>query len=143
MSASGVSVDPDKVEAIMSWERPKSVFEIRSFLGFTRYYRRFENGLKLFIRGRIVGFRLRDMDFMVGTTLTMERERSRILGALGMRVLVARGRINLLLVRGRGRRLLLHTSFRTRARIWHVRWDCPQRQGSQDFGTMQSQLAIE
>ena len=29
--ASGVSVDPDKVEAIMSWERPKSVFEIRSF----------------------------------------------------------------------------------------------------------------
>ena len=25
----------------MSWERPKSVFEIRSFLGFSRYYRRF------------------------------------------------------------------------------------------------------
>ena len=32
MSASGVSVDPGKVEAVMSWERPKSVFEIRSFL---------------------------------------------------------------------------------------------------------------
>ena len=30
------------------------------------------------------------------------RERSRILGALRMRVLVARGRISLLLVRGRG-----------------------------------------
>ena len=27
--------------AIMSWERPKSVFEIRSFLGLARYYRRF------------------------------------------------------------------------------------------------------
>ena len=25
----------------------------------------------------------------------------------------------------------------------HVRWDCPQRQGSQDFGTVQSQLAVE
>ena len=33
MSASGVSVDPEKIEAVMSWERPKSVFEIRSFLG--------------------------------------------------------------------------------------------------------------
>ena len=41
MSASGVSVDPEKIEAVMSWERPKSVFEIRSFLGLTGYYRRF------------------------------------------------------------------------------------------------------
>ena len=60
-----------------------------------------------------------------------------------MRVLVVRGRISLLLVRGRGRRLLLHTSFRTKARIGHVRRDCPQRQGSQEFGTAQSQLAVE
>ena len=36
--------------------------------------RRFENGLKLSIRGRIVGLRLRGMDSMVGTTLTIERE---------------------------------------------------------------------
>ena len=36
--------------------------------------RRFENGLKLSIQGRIVGFRLRDMDSMVGTALTVERE---------------------------------------------------------------------
>ena len=41
MSASGVSVDLEKVEAVISWERPKLVFEIRSFLGFARYYRRF------------------------------------------------------------------------------------------------------
>ena len=41
MSASGMSVDPGKVEAVMSWERPKSVFEIRSFLGLAGYYRRF------------------------------------------------------------------------------------------------------
>ena len=37
--------------------------------------RRFENGLKLSIRGRIVGLRLRDMDSMVGTALTIERDR--------------------------------------------------------------------
>ena len=36
--------------------------------------RRFENGMKLSIQGRIVGLRLRDMDFMVETTLTIERE---------------------------------------------------------------------
>ena len=36
--------------------------------------RRFENGLKLPIRGRIVGLHLQDMDSMVGTTLTIERE---------------------------------------------------------------------
>ena len=51
-----------------------SIFEIRSFLGLAGYYRRSENGLKLSIRGRIVGFRLRYMDSMVGTTLTIERE---------------------------------------------------------------------
>ena len=36
--------------------------------------RRFKNGLKLSIRGRIVGLRLQDMDSMVGTGLTIERE---------------------------------------------------------------------
>ena len=36
--------------------------------------RRFENGLKLSIRARIVGLRLQDMDSMVGTTLNIERE---------------------------------------------------------------------
>ena len=41
MSASGVLVDPEKVEVVMSWERPKSVFEIQSFLGLARYYKRF------------------------------------------------------------------------------------------------------
>ena len=34
-------MDPKKVEAMMSWERLKSIFEIRSFLGLARYYRRF------------------------------------------------------------------------------------------------------
>ena len=34
-------MDLEKVEAIMSWERPKLVFEIRNFLGLAGYYRRF------------------------------------------------------------------------------------------------------
>ena len=34
-------MDPKKVEVVMSWERPKSVFEIHHFLGLIEYYRRF------------------------------------------------------------------------------------------------------
>ena len=34
-------MDSEKVKAVMSWERSKSVFEIRSFLGLAGYYRRF------------------------------------------------------------------------------------------------------
>ena len=41
MSASRVSIDPEKVDAVMSWERPNSVFEICSFLGLAGYYRSF------------------------------------------------------------------------------------------------------
>ena len=51
-----------------------SIFEIRSFLGLAEYYERHENGLKLSIRDRILGLRLRDMDSMVGTALTIKRE---------------------------------------------------------------------
>ena len=51
-----------------------SIFEIRSFLGLAGYYKRFKNGLKLSIRGRIVGFCLRDMDSMVRAALTIERD---------------------------------------------------------------------
>ena len=37
--------------------------------------RRFENGLRLSIQGRIVGIRLQDMESMVGTATTIESER--------------------------------------------------------------------
>ena len=40
VSASGVLVDSEKVETVMSWERPNSLFEIRSFLGLAGYYKR-------------------------------------------------------------------------------------------------------
>ena len=41
ISGEGISVDPSKIEAITSWDRPKNVTEIRSFLGLAGYYRRF------------------------------------------------------------------------------------------------------
>ncbi|TYK00849.1 DNA/RNA polymerases superfamily protein [Cucumis melo var. makuwa] len=36
-----VSVDPQKVEAVVNWERPISATEVRSFLGLAGYYRHF------------------------------------------------------------------------------------------------------
>ena len=36
--------------------------------------RKFENGLKLSIRGKIMGLLLHDMDSMVKTAMTIERE---------------------------------------------------------------------
>lgn len=41
ISKDGISVDPAKVEAVVQWERPKTVTEIRSFLGLAGYYRIF------------------------------------------------------------------------------------------------------
>ncbi|KAA0067801.1 DNA/RNA polymerases superfamily protein [Cucumis melo var. makuwa] len=41
VSAGGVSVDPEKVEDVVNWERPASATEVRSFLGLVGYYRRF------------------------------------------------------------------------------------------------------
>ena len=41
VSAQGVMVDPQKIEAIMNWEVPTNQIEVRSFLGLVGYYRRF------------------------------------------------------------------------------------------------------
>ena len=43
ISKDGVAVDPSKVAAIMNWEQPKNVTEVRSFLGLAGYYRKFIN----------------------------------------------------------------------------------------------------
>ena len=51
-----------------------SIFEKRSFLGLAGNYERHENELKLSIQDRIVGLRLWDMDSLVRTVLTIERE---------------------------------------------------------------------
>ena len=41
VSASGVAVDPSKVEAMLDWKLPTTVTEVSSFMGLAGYYRRF------------------------------------------------------------------------------------------------------
>jgi len=41
VSDAGISCDPDKVKAIVEWPAPKTVPHVRSFLGFSNYFRRF------------------------------------------------------------------------------------------------------
>jgi hypothetical protein len=41
VSKGGISVDPSKVQNVLSWNAPTSVGNIRSFLGLVGYYRTF------------------------------------------------------------------------------------------------------
>ena len=123
--------------------------------------RRFENGLKLSIRARIVGLRLRDMDSMVGTTLTIEREmevarstrdasvsgkrkdsqsssssekRQRASSSRGFKIRGHPGHGHMRVAGQAGQMVCYHCQ-----QPRHMRLDYPQRQGSQGFGIAQSQ----
>ena len=40
-SGKGISTNPKKVEAVTKWPTPKTVYDVRFFLGFVGYYRKF------------------------------------------------------------------------------------------------------
>ncbi|XP_061345967.1 uncharacterized protein LOC133291677 [Gastrolobium bilobum] len=44
LSSSGGVVDPSKIKAVNDWERPKTLTEIKSFMGLAGYYHRFIHG---------------------------------------------------------------------------------------------------
>jgi hypothetical protein len=44
ISELGITIDPEKIEAIGGWPTPKNVSEVRYFMGLTGYYRIFIAG---------------------------------------------------------------------------------------------------
>ncbi|XP_052723812.1 uncharacterized protein LOC128193757 [Vigna angularis] len=41
ISVGGIFIDPAKAQAVLQWEKPKTVTEVRSFVGLVGYYRHF------------------------------------------------------------------------------------------------------
>ena len=41
VTSQGVKVDMGKIEAMVAWPSPTNIFELRGFLGLTRYYKKF------------------------------------------------------------------------------------------------------
>ena len=41
VSENGIETNPKKIEAIVKWPQPQTVTQMRSFLGFCHYYRKF------------------------------------------------------------------------------------------------------
>ena len=119
MSATGVSVDLEKVEAVMSWKRPNVNIRDMKFLGISWLLQEIREWAEVIRSGQ--DRRFSPMGHGLhgwggpdhGVREIEDTWNTRDTG-------VGRKREDqLLLVRGRGRRLLLHTSFRTRARIEH------------------------
>ena len=47
VSVEGIRVDLAKIEVVVNWKLPRSVAEVRSFLGLAGYYRRFVKGFSV------------------------------------------------------------------------------------------------
>ena len=47
LSRKGLRVDDKKIERVKNWPRPKTVKEVRAFMGFVNYYRRFIKNLSI------------------------------------------------------------------------------------------------
>jgi len=47
VSKEGIKTDPEKISAIRDWPIPRTKKQVRSFLGFCSYYRKFVKGFSL------------------------------------------------------------------------------------------------
>jgi hypothetical protein len=62
ISTKGISMDPNKVKDILNWESPRNVKDVRAFLGFANFYRRFINDFS-YIASPLVALTKKDARF--------------------------------------------------------------------------------
>ncbi|GJR91837.1 putative reverse transcriptase domain-containing protein [Tanacetum coccineum] len=65
IDSQGIHVDPAKIESIKDWASPKTPTEIRQFLGFAGYYRRFIEGFLKIANAPILALLEGSEDFVV------------------------------------------------------------------------------
>ena len=128
--------------------------------------RKFEDGLKLFIRDKIVGFLLQDMDSMVRTAMTIEREIDDTQSIRDAGTSEKKKESQYSSNSGKKQRTSASCGFQGQGRgyqgqghirasgkpgpmtcfhchqLGHMIGDCPQRKGSQGYGTPQSQSSV-
>jgi len=69
VSENGIATDPEKTEAVRTWPIPKNTKDVRKFLGFTGYYRRFIKGYAQIVRPL--------NDLLIGHSTTRKKKSSK------------------------------------------------------------------
>jgi hypothetical protein len=67
VSTEGIRMDPKKVEAIVNWQVPRNVKDVRAFIGFANFYRRFINEFSRLV-APLVALTRKDSEFKFDTT---------------------------------------------------------------------------
>ncbi|XP_020249120.1 uncharacterized protein LOC109826501 [Asparagus officinalis] len=94
VSGDGISMDPDKVAAVKDWPTPKSVSDIKSFLGLAGYYRRFIKDFSKIVEP-MMRLTRKDINFVWSDVCeqAFEELKSRLISALVLMILDKSGNL--------------------------------------------------
>ncbi|GJR96039.1 reverse transcriptase domain-containing protein [Tanacetum coccineum] len=82
INGNGIHVDPSKIEAVKNWKAPRTLTEVRSFLGLAGYYRRIGLGCVLMQRDKVIAYASRQLKIHKKNYTTHDLELSAVVFAL-------------------------------------------------------------
>ncbi|KAK8929046.1 hypothetical protein KSP39_PZI017906 [Platanthera zijinensis] len=86
ISASGVSVDPEKVQSIREWPIPSAIHEARSFHGLATFYQRFVRGFSSIMASFTSCLRKGDFQWTAAATRAFEEIKDKLTSAPVLRL---------------------------------------------------------